>query len=381
MAVTPCRVVDTRGPNGDFGGPPLQGGAQRSFAIPQGPCGIPSSAQAYSFNITVAPMGPLHYLTVWPTGESQPVVSTMNSPDGRVKANAAIVPAGTDGAISFYVTNNTNLIVDIDGYFETAGNGTSQFFPLPPCRVIDTRGPNGFFGGPYLSGGVQRDFTVSQSGCVPFFYIVQGIIGHGNADFSPAVAYPAGNYNRAVAVGDFNGDGKADLATANESANISVLLGNGHGTFQAPVLYAAGNAPYSIAQGDFNHDGKADLVVANHDSNNVSVFLGNGDGTFRTAVNYSVGIGPRSVAVADFNGDNQPDLVTANDGQSNVSVLINNGDGTFRAAVNYSTGGVPYSVAVGDFNGDHTLDLVTANFVGNTVSVLLEIVTAPSRRR
>ncbi len=371
VAVPPCRLVDTRGPNGDFGGPPLQGGAQRSFTIPQGPCGIPASAQAYSLNITVAPLGPLHYLTVWPAGENQPVVSTMNSPDGRVKANAAIVPAGTDGAISFYVTNNTNLIVDIDGYFETAGNGTSQFFPLPPCRVIDTRRPNGFFGGPYLSGGVQRDFTVSQSGCVPFFYIVQGIIGHGNADFSPAVAYPAGDYNRAVVVGDFNGDGKADLATANQNTNISVLLGNGDGTFQAPVLYGAGSAPSSIAQGDFNHDGKADLVVANHDSNNVSVFFGNGDGTFRAAVNYPVGTGPRSVAVADFDGNGKLDLVTANDGQSNVSVLINNGDGTFHAAVNYSTGAAPYSVAVGDFNGDHKLDLVTANFVGNTVSVLL----------
>ena len=371
VAVPPCRVVDTRGPNGDFGGPPLQGGTQRNFVVPQGPCGIPTSAQAYSLNITVAPSGHLRYLTVWPTGQSQPVVSTMNSPDGRTKANAAIVSAGTDGAISFYVTDTTNLIVDIDGYFESPTNGTAQFFPLPPCRVIDTRGPNGFFGGPYLSGGVQRDFTVSQSGCVPFFYIVQGIIGHGNAFFSPAVAYPAGDRNRAVVFGDFNGDGKPDLATANEGTSMSVLLGNGGGSFQSPTVYAAGNAPYSIAQGDFNHDGKTDLVVANHDSNNVSVFLGIGDGTFHPAVNYTVGTGPHSVAVADFNGDTKPDLVTANDAQGNVSVLLGNGDGTFQAAVNYTTGGLPYSVAVGDFNGDHKLDLVTANYVGNTVSVLV----------
>ena len=371
VAVTPCRLVDTRGPDGQFGGPVLQGGTQRSFALPQGGCAIPNSAQAYSLNVTVAPLGRLRYLTVWPTGENQPVVSTMNSPDGRTKANAAIVPAGTDGAISFYVTDTTNLIVDIDGYFEAARNGTSQFFPLPPCRVIDTRGPNGFFGGPYLTGRVQRDFQVSQNGCVPFFDIVQGIMTLGPVNFAPAVAYPAGDRNRAVVVGDFNGDGKTDLATANENTGISVMLGNGGGSFQAPVQYAAGSAPYSIAQGDFNHDGKTDLVVANHDSNNVSVFLGNGDGTFHAAVNYGTGTNPQSVVVADLNGDGKADLATANFATGNVSVLLGNGDGSFQAAANYSTGGLPYSLAVADFNGDHKLDLVTANYVGNTVSILL----------
>ncbi len=96
--------------NGEFGGPIAASKGQRSFAIPDNSRtdNIPSAAAAYSLNVTVVPQGSLGYLTVWPTGENQPVVSTMNSYDGRVKANAAIVPAGTDGAVSFFVTNTSD---------------------------------------------------------------------------------------------------------------------------------------------------------------------------------------------------------------------------------------------------------------------------------
>ena len=92
---------------------------------------------------------------------------------------------------------------------------------------------------------------------------------------------------QSVAVGDFNGDGRADLAVANDSSNnVSVLLGNGNGTFQTAVNYGAGRGPSSVAVGDFNGDGKADLAVANYSGGNVSVLLGNGNGTFQAAVNY-----------------------------------------------------------------------------------------------
>ncbi|HUI84797.1 MAG TPA: hypothetical protein VL240_11260, partial [Candidatus Binatia bacterium] len=181
LGVAPCRLVDTRNPDGEFGGPPIQGGHSRSFAIPDNhDCGIPSTAAAYSLNVTVVPHGPLGYLTIWPTGETQPNVSTMNSPDGRTKANAAIVPAGTNGAVSVFASNTTDVVLDIDGYFEPAGNGTSQFFALPPCRVIDTRGPAGEFGGPYLQGGVERDFRVQFHPCLPNYGVVGGLIGNGN---------------------------------------------------------------------------------------------------------------------------------------------------------------------------------------------------------
>jgi hypothetical protein len=115
--VTPCRVADTRNPAGPFGGPEMAAGQTRSFPIPASGCNIPSTAAAYSMNVTVVPDGRLSYLSAWPAGSSQPVVSTLNSWDGAVVANAAIVPAGTNGATSIYVTEPTQVILDIDGYF------------------------------------------------------------------------------------------------------------------------------------------------------------------------------------------------------------------------------------------------------------------------
>jgi len=95
----------------------MLGGQTRSFALPTSNCGVPANAQAYSLNATVVPSGPLGYLTLWPTGQAQPLVSTLNALDDTVVANAAIVPAGTAGAISSYVTSMTHLIIDANGYF------------------------------------------------------------------------------------------------------------------------------------------------------------------------------------------------------------------------------------------------------------------------
>ena len=166
VTVPPCRVVDTRLATGPFGGPSLQGHASRDFAIPNGACNIPSTAAAYSLNVTVVPRPTLGYLTVWPTGQPQPTISTLNSPDGRVKANAAIVPAGSPNqSISVFATDNTDVILDIDGYFVPANNTTLAFFPLTPCRVADTRGAPGTFGGPSLVSGRERIFPLLSPGC------------------------------------------------------------------------------------------------------------------------------------------------------------------------------------------------------------------------
>ena len=129
VPVTPCRIADTRLAAGPFGGPILAGNSTRSFAIPSSACNIPPTATAYSLNVTVVPTGGLAYLSIWPTGVSQPVVSTLNDFLNTVVANAAIVQAGTSGAISVYVTDQTHLVLDIDGYFvaQTAlsSSGTS----------------------------------------------------------------------------------------------------------------------------------------------------------------------------------------------------------------------------------------------------------------
>lgn len=164
VPVTPCRVVDTRGPNGQYGGPPIQGGTERDFAIPNGPCpNIPSNAAAYALNVTAIPFEHLSYLTAWPTGFTQPNISLLNSYDGRVKANAAVVPAGSSESVSVYATNTADVLIDINGYFIPNTSSTLAFFPLTPCRVADTRGPNGALGGPYLMNQQRRDFPILQA--------------------------------------------------------------------------------------------------------------------------------------------------------------------------------------------------------------------------
>jgi hypothetical protein len=161
----PCRVLDTRNPTGTFGGPSLAGGASRSFPISASSCAVPASAAAYGFNVTVVPQGALSYLTAWPTGQGQPFVSTLNALDGTILANAAIVPAGTGGAVSFYATNTTDLVVDINGYFALPVSGGLNFYALTPCRLVDTRNPTGTFGGPTMGAGATRAFPLLQGSC------------------------------------------------------------------------------------------------------------------------------------------------------------------------------------------------------------------------
>src|SRR5664279_2964948 len=165
VAVHPCRVVDTRLAPGPFGGPALQGQTSRDFAIPESACSIPNTAAAYSLNVAVVPHGGLGYLTVWPAGQPRPTIATLNSVDGRIKANAAIIPAGTNEAISVYATQTTDVVLDIDGYFVPATSATLAFFPLTPCRVADTRWVTGPLGGPMLQARAERDFPLLSSSC------------------------------------------------------------------------------------------------------------------------------------------------------------------------------------------------------------------------
>jgi FG-GAP-like repeat/FG-GAP repeat/IPT/TIG domain len=184
--------------------------------------------------------------------------------------------------------------------------------------------------------------TVSSGG------VVSNVVYFDVTNATSSVSFDSTNFYAllgnpvSVAAGDFNGDGKLDLAVANVGGSVgavSILLGNGEGTFQPAVNYDAGSTPDSVAIGDFNGDGKLDLVVANHLGATVSVLLGNGDGTFQSAVAYPTGgANPSSVVVGDFNGDGKLDLAVADIGLNVVSVLLGKGDGIFQSAQSYTAG-------------------------------------------
>jgi hypothetical protein len=172
VPVSPCRVADTRvgeGKTGAFGPPSLAAGATRQIPVPASGCDIPTTAKAYSLNFTVVPKGPLQFLTTWPTNVARPAVSTLNSFHGGIVSNAAIVPAGPDGSIQVYVTDATDVIIDVNGYFaDITGANAFDFYTLSPCRAVDTRagqGIGGLFGPPTMFGGASRDFPLLASIC------------------------------------------------------------------------------------------------------------------------------------------------------------------------------------------------------------------------
>lgn len=142
--LTPCRVIETRPEyrpnNGSFGPPFLAARETRTFRFPGNPyCVVPNGAAAYSITITVVPPAPLAYLTAWPAGRSQPNVSSMNSPAGRILANSVIVPASSDGSISLFTYDRSDVIVDINGYFAADdGQNGLFFYPARQCRLINT---------------------------------------------------------------------------------------------------------------------------------------------------------------------------------------------------------------------------------------------------
>ncbi|MEG4035047.1 DUF4347 domain-containing protein, partial [Microcoleus sp. S36b_A4] len=155
-----------------------------------------------------------------------------------------------------------------------------------------------------------------------------GVLG-----FAPQVPFTTGPNPFSVSIGDFNGDGKPDLATANGSGNASILLnttatGAATPTFSPQVPFPTGSVPYSVSIGDFNGDGKPDLAVANINSNSASILLnttatGAATPTFSPQVPFPTGSVPRSVSIGDFNGDGKPDLAVANSNSNSASILLN----------------------------------------------------------
>ena len=197
-------------------------------------------------------------------------------------------------------------------------------------------------------------------------------MGNGDGTFGQPVTYPVGDQPVAVATGDFNNDGRPDIAVVNQADNtVSVLVNSGSGVFSAAATFPTGNGPVAVAIADFDGDGNLDLAVANQADNTVSILLGNGNGTFNAHVDYPAGPSPRALAAGDFNADGMLDLAVANDyTNGTVSILLGNGDGTWQSPVAYPTGD-SVALAVADFNGDGKLDLAAANQMAETLSVLL----------
>jgi len=184
--------------------------------------------------------------------------------------------------------------------------------------------------------------------------------GSQGPSFARATAYPA--EAAAVAVGDLNGDVKPDLVGANgyraSSRRVSVFLNKGNGRFGPKRDFGAGRGPTSVAIGDLDGDGSGDIATANNRANTVSVLLNNGDGRFRAKRDYPTGRGPSRIRVADVSGDGKPDLVTANsNGGDGISVLLNAGDGSFQAKRDFGPDLSPIDLAIGHLNADSSEDL------------------------
>jgi len=251
------------------------------------------------------------------------------------------------------------------------GNGDGSFLPAQDINLgVELIG---LVAGD-LDGDGKSDLVVSVNYPVGEVAI---LLGDGDGTFQDAVVYAAGSSGGGpyfVTTGDFNGDGKLDVAVAVSGDNaVAVLLGNGDGTFQSSVEYPTMATPLDVVVGDFNGDGKLDLAISGY---SISVLLGNGDGSFHAPVLYPLPSTGLAIALGDINGDGKLDLVATSlssrrTGTPNIVVTyLGKGDGSFQQANYFPTGDISVGVAVGDFNGDGLLDFTTANY--GTASVLLQ---------
>jgi hypothetical protein len=299
-------------------------------------------------------------------GAGSPVLADLNH-DGKL-----------DLVTANYFGNSVSILL---------GNGDGTFAPAvtypidgEPERVVA-----GNFTGVGHTDLVVLTFSATSPGSTAWL-----LVGRGDGTFlhPRPIAVPSNAIN--IVAADFNRDGIADLATANNNNNVatysaSVLLDNGHGRFALPVTYPVGQGPVSVAAGDLNGDSFPDIVTANGLDSTFSVLLNKGDGSgmFNSATSYLGSGGQEDSITADVNADGSPDIAAANPWGNNIMVLLNQGDGSFGAPINCSNVPVgsdvrgPIFLAAADFNNDGKADLVTANLSGfsnnatPSISVLL----------
>jgi len=198
---------------------------------------------------------------------------------------------------------------------------------------------------------------------------VSVMLGLPGGTFAPPLTYATGSYPATVIAADLRGIGKIDLVTVNfpngadQPGTISVLLGNGDGTLQAHVDYSVGVFPTGVVAGDFNDDGKIDLAISNKYDGTVSILYGNGDGTFQQQALIAVGSGPAAIAAGDFNGDGKTDLISPCVDSGVITVLLNKGGGSFTRVdsafnSNYNDRSL---VVTGKFDASGKLDAVISS--------------------
>ena len=288
-------------------------------------------------------------------------------------------PPLLSGTVSFQDTTDGNYVLG------TASLGAPTFAqsftqaPLSPFQTINGVNPAAIGAGDFDGDGIP-DLAIMDAGQNALTFLR----GNGDGTFTfESIIYdvgstPCNSYNPgggggasncSIAVGDFNQDGKPDLAVTSDFDNEAyVFLNLGGFTFapgpNSPI--AVGNFPVAVRIGDFNRDGLLDLVVANMNDDTLSILLGNGEGTFTPAATLDAGLYPFYLAVADFNGDGIADVAATNEGDSTVTVMLGNGDGTFTPAptlLQLPPGSyAPGPIVAADFNGDSIVDLAVANF-------------------
>jgi hypothetical protein len=277
--------------------------------------------------------------SVFPAGVTTPVTCTATDDTGN-QASCGFTVKVTPTALACLATTD----------FQSGGTGESQSLSEAAEPSAGTRGL------------LLADFANDQ---------VRVLLSRGDGTFQSGPHIPVGDGPHAIALGDFNQDGRTDAVVANELSNdLSMLLGNGDGTFQRQRLIPAGNQPTALGVGDFNGDGRLDLAVASFGENRLLVLIGQGDGSFRSGRPAVVGIGPVGIAVSDFDGDGRLDLAVCNFDSNDVTVLHGAGDGSFTRVGTVSVDQGPMTIVAGDFQGDGRPELAAISFTSNTLTVL-----------
>ncbi|MBI1748137.1 MAG: VCBS repeat-containing protein [Acidobacteria bacterium] len=289
---------------------------------------------------------------------------------GSVPTSIVVADFNGDGKLDLATSNIGSNNVSI-----LLGDGSGGFSPPTQRRDVPVQGQAyGLVAGDFDKDG-KIDLAVANAG--PNTLSI--LYGNGNGEFRDADRMDVGTGGsgpRGISAADFNKDGNLDLIVSHSESNtVSILLGNGaglRGFTSPPRVFSTGRTPLYLAVGDFYQDGNLDVAVPNYNSNSVSVLLGDGRGNFvNSARNFPVGNNPISVVAGDFNRDGNLDLAVANNGSNNVSILLGVGDGTFQFFRNFPVGNAPRYIVAGDFNRDGNLDLAVTNYYSNNVSILL----------